>query len=291
SYITRNSLNVNFGSGASGDATHTQGRSAGTGTVQMNTGSDDNLVNQSLLTTVKYTHRGDVWRIDAGGSFNHANYQTENLENGHVATIDARITNLVVRGEGIGENGATIPTSHSATDRSGNPVDLYDGGNYTLNSIRAGSPDYNTYRSMGNIDLTREFYGNIPVTLKSGLAVDRLERQRYTVDRTWNFRPNGSSAAAARLAGNFDLFDEDYNATAQTFYGQPVRWISKEKVYDLFTEHPDWFEEDAVRTYNNSANNRLRLVETVSAAYLRADVRLLENRLWIVAGARYEHTS
>ncbi len=37
-------------------------------------------------------------------------------------------------------------------------------------------------------------------------------------------------------------------------------------------------------------NNSREFTETVSAAYLRGDIRLFENRLWIVAGVRYERT-
>lgn len=55
-------------------------------------------------------------------------------------------------------------------------------------------------------------------------------------------------------------------------------------------EHPEYFTELGTNT-QNKINNTYRVKEYVSAVYVRADFRLMENRLNVVTGARYERTS
>ena len=291
SYITRNVLTVNFGTGATGGETFTQGAATGVGTVTMNSGSDDELVNTSKLFTAKYTHRGDTWHLDAFGSFSHAEFAQENLRNGHFATVGATIPNLVLRGEGIGEGGATIPRRYSAATRTGAAVDILNGANYTVNTFGANDPDYDTYRGTGTLDATREFRAPLPWKLKAGFAVDRLERYRVQRAYSWAFRPNGLSTPAALLAGGYDLFDQEFNRETQPVFGARGNWISKYKAFQLYQQHPDWFVFDEANYYQNYATNLMRLVETVSAGYVRTDVRLLDNRLHLIAGVRYENTT
>jgi TonB-dependent receptor len=61
-------------------------------------------------------------------------------------------------------------------------------------------------------------------------------------------------------------------------------------VYRLFKEHPDYFQLNEATAYTSGVNGSKLLDETISAAYLRGDVKLLGNRLRLTAGARYERT-
>ena len=88
-----------------------------------------------------------------------------------------------------------------------------------------------------------------------------------------------------------EYIDEAYNAEAPSIYGQPMRWISMTKLYQLSQQRPDWFVLDEPLAHQNFVTNSRRLIETISAAYLRADVRLFQNRLWLVAGVRFEKTN
>ncbi|MES2696415.1 MAG: TonB-dependent receptor, partial [Verrucomicrobiota bacterium] len=72
--------------------------------------------------------------------------------------------------------------------------------------------------------------------------------------------------------------------------GQPMRWISVTKLYQLFQSQPGLFVLDEALAHQNSVTTSRRLNETISAAYLRSDVRLFKNRLWLVGGVRFEKT-
>lgn len=290
-YITRSVLTMNYGAGATGDRNHTQGAANGVGTATMNgSGTNVDNVTDTRLYTLKYKHRGDVWRFDFAGSFSGSESDKPDIDNGHFNTTPASIANLVIRGEGIPGSGGVIPTTYTALDRSGRPVDLYDGGNYSINSGNTAQRDINAHSLTARADLARDFNGRLPFTLKIGAALDRADKDEVGFLETWNFRPNGATDATSRLARNFDVFDEAFNADSPDVFGRKVRWISNPKLFQLFKQRPEWFVSDPAQVHQDRVNNSREFTEIVSAGYLRADTRLIDKRLWLVAGVRYERT-
>jgi TonB-dependent receptor len=290
-YTTRSVLAFNYGAGATGDARHTQGAATGVGTATMN-GSGDNRdrLTENKSYTLKYRHRGDVWRIDLAGSYSSSNSDNPDIDEGFFRTIPATISNLVIRGDDIPSSGGIIPTRYSATSRTGQPVDLYDGANYAIVSGDSAQHDLNSQRFTTRADLARHFNLGLPFSVKVGAAIDTMKRDQRSFPRLWNFRPNGATDVASRLAGRFDVFDEAFIAGSPTVYSRRVRWISPSKLYDLFTQQPSWFVEDLAVSHQGYVTNSREFTETISAGYIRGDARLLDHRLWVVAGARYERT-
>jgi TonB-dependent receptor len=290
SYITRSNLVVNYGTGATGGQTFTQGAATGVGTVTQSDGANQDILTQTTQLTLKYRHRTDAWRVEASADWSLAESQQQDIERGHFNTAPSSIANLVLRGDGIPASSGIIPTRYTALSRTGAPVDIFDGGNYSITSGNSLGNDYNAEKTAGRLDFTRDFAGQIPVALKTGVRADRMVSDNRRFLKTWNFRPNGASDVTSRLAGGYDVFDAEYNRDAPTIYGQPMRWISTAKLYQLYQQRPDGFALDEPLAYQNLVANSRRLIETISAAYLRADVRLFHNRLWVVAGVRLEKT-
>ncbi len=290
SYITRSIFTAAYGAGATGDASFSQGAATGVGSVSQGGGNNQDILTQTTQVGLRYRHRGETWRVDASLNGSLAESQWKDIDKGHFNTTPASIANLVLRGDGIPSSSGIIPTRYSAVSRTGAPVDIFDGGNYAITSGNSLQNDYNAEKMAGRLDLTREFAWQVPVTVKSGLFVDRMERDNRRFLKTWNFRPNGLADVAARTAGAYDVFDTAYNAEAPTIYGRPMRWISPVKLYQLFQAQPGWFVLDESLEHQNLVTNSRRLIETISAAYVRGDVRLFKNRLWLVTGVRFEKT-
>ena len=290
SYITRSIFSALYGTGATGNSTFTQGAATGVGSVAQGEGANQDILTATTQAGLKYRHRADAWRLDASVNWSLAEAEWLDIDRGHFNTTPATIANLVVRGDAIPSSSGIIPTRYTAVSRTGTPVNIFDGGNYSLASGNSVQNDYGADKFAGRVDFTREFSWKIPVSLKAGLFVDRMERDNRRFLRTWNFRPNGATDATSRLAGSFDVFDEAYNRDAPTLYGQPMRWISPVKVYQLLQTRPELFVLDEPLAHQNRVTNSRRLIETISATYLRADVRLFSNRLWVVAGVRFEKT-
>jgi iron complex outermembrane receptor protein len=289
--ITRSVLAFAYGAGATGSDTYTQGAATGVGTVTMNgSGENVDILTQNKLYNLKYRHRGETWRIDASSYYSTSGSNRADIDAGFFNLTPATISNVILRGDNIPSSGGIIPTLYSATTRTGQAVDVYDGANYSITSGNTNQPDFNSQRYNLRADLARDFQGRIPVTLKVGGLVDTLQSDQRRYAKTWNFRPNGATDATARLAGNFDVFDEAFNADAPTVFGRKVRWISGKKLYELYQKNPAWFVADEAQVWQDYVNNSRALTERVSAAYLRADLRLLHNRLWLVGGVRFERT-
>lgn len=285
--VPRDQLVINFGTGATGNATQTQGAANGVGTATMGGGSNQKTTNHNRIASLRYVFRHEDWELSANVARSTYSLRAQDMENGHFNNVSSTISNLVIRGEGIGVDGSAIPTIFTARDRAGQTVNIYDGAAYTINSATSNKRDTENETLQARVDLKREFDD---FSLQLGAMLNQQDRDHRARSRTFTFRPNGSTNAADRLAGRFDVFDPVYNAATQSVNGVQANWISVAKAYELFQQNPDWWVENLATSHTNVVNNSTRLVEEISAFYLRADYRALANKLWLVAGVRYEGT-
>ncbi|MES2691964.1 MAG: TonB-dependent receptor [Verrucomicrobiota bacterium] len=290
-YITRSVLRFEYGAGATGGPDFVQGANTGVGLIRMNgDGENIDIVTQTKHYTIKHRHRGSVWNIDGSAYYSTSASDRDDLQEGMFNAPLARIIEVTIRGDDIPSSGGITPTRYSVRNRAGQEVNFLDGANYAIDSVNSQRADYNTQNFGGRLDFGRDFQGKIPLTFKVGAAVDSMVRDQRRFIRVWNFRPNGATTVVGRRAGLFDVFDEGLDADADTFYGQHVRWINNRKLFALYQAQPTWFVEDPATSYQSEVADSRKFKETVSAGYFRVDSRLLNNRLWLVAGVRYERT-
>lgn len=288
--IMRLSYAATYGAGASGDSTFTQGAATAVGSVAQGAGTNQETGADTTHLTLKYTHRGDAWKLEGLGALSRSQSFLDDIDNGHFNAATSSITGLVLRGEGIGEDDAHIPVRYTATNAARTPVDIFGGTNFVLGNPSSNQNKVTTQKRTAKADLTRNFLGPLPFVLKTGLYVDQQVRDQRSFAQTWVFTPNGLTTNAAKLASNFDVFDSAFNATAPTIFGNKVNWISLPKYYGLMQAHPDWFVRNEATYLQTLTANSRKLGETISAAYVRGDVRLLNNRLLVVGGIRFEQT-
>lgn len=291
-YITRSVLAFTYGTGATGGPDFVQGAATGVGNIVMNgSGENVDIVTGTKHYTLRHRHRGGLWSIDASGFYSTSSTDRDDVAEGMFNLTPASLIEVTIRGDGIPTSGGAIPTRYSVRNRAGQDVNFLDGANYSITSGTTNQADFNTQQYGGRLDFGRDFKtGVAPITLKFGAALDSMVRDQRRNQVTYDFRPNGATTVVARRAGLFDVFDEGFIADADTFYGQRVRWISNQKLYQLFQQQPTWFVEDPALTHQNNVNNSRKFKEAVSAGYFRTDTRLFKNRLWLVAGVRYERT-
>jgi len=290
---TRSNLNVAFGAGASGSPTFTQGAATGVGSVSQGANWRVDLLDTSQFN-VKYRHQEATWRLDAAAAWSESVGVQEDIVRGFFANSTATIANLVIRGDDIptSRSEGISPRQITARDRQGNPVDIFAGENYSLSLGNSNAFKRKGTIKHGRIDLTREFDGRVPVTLKTGAAVNQDQRDARTFAQSWNFLPNGASDVTSRLAGRFPVFDESFLANPPNFQHLPVpyRSVSHKKFYELYQQRPEWFVLDQPLQHQSMVNGSREYTETISAGYLRADVRFFSRRLWVATGARFEQT-
>jgi len=288
--IMRLSYVATYGAGATGNSTFTQGAANAVGTVAQGAGTNQETGADTTHLVLKYSHRGDTWRIEALGALSRSQSFLDDIDNGHFNAATSSITGLVLRGEGTGENDAHIPVRYSAVTGARVPVDIFGRDNFVLGNPTSNQNKVLTQKRTAKFDVTRSFLGPLPFSMKTGAYVDQQVRDQRSFAQTWTFTPNGLTTNAAKLASNFDVFDSAFIATAPTIFGNKVNWISLPKYYDLMKAHPDWFVRNEATYVQAVTTNSRKLAETVSAAYLRGDLRLFNNRLLAVGGVRFEQT-
>jgi TonB-dependent receptor len=288
--ITRqNQFTANFGAGATGGETATQGAATGVGTLTQGAGANPNQYRRLLNGRVSHAYAGDRWKFDWSAAYSEARRLFSDVDEGMFYSASSTLSNLLLSADGLeGISTMTLPRLTART-RAGATVDPYDIRQYTLNSATSGRMYFQNQAGNVAANAARTFATALPLTLKAGVSVATTKRDNWTESMTWNFRPPAS--AGGQLVGAHDLIAEGYAARREFNGGVRIAWVSATKLYDLYRRNPDWFQLNEAGAYTNRASASRRLEETISAAYLRSDLRAFENRLWLVAGVRLEHTA
>jgi len=274
---------VNAGYDAIGNADYTSSRGA-TGSFEMGTLNPSNFdaTTDTSMRSLKYQHRGPVWNFDAQASYSAADRERSSLGKGYFNGVLASVLAANIRGDGIGKGASIGPETYTITRANGTPVDPYNANNYTLGTANEEYALYQTDLTAGRLNVSRAIGRNL--TLKAGGAFNRLDKDDTRPVRNYTFVGRGSGQTAVSL---YDLVDESIDVKVN---GNPVRWVSPVKAYDLFVAHPEYFTLNSTHITNRAQNSR-RMLEDILAGYFRFDLRLLAGRLNLIGGARYERTA
>ncbi len=293
-YLRQNSLTATYGAGSTNTRDTVQGAATGVGTVAQAFGWNNQYKPMQFITA-NFHHDDKAWKIAGLISYSKAGISLFDTEDGFFANAGTtNIPNLILRSEGIDAE----PAQHqkvatlTATSRTGSPVDVYNGDLYSIGTVTSNNRWYHDRLGKAALDVTRNFEGAFSSSIKAGVSVDQRKQDVTSKPLTWTFTPPGG--AAGKIAGNHNVIDSNYASDDQFTdvrgRGVRVRFISLRKLYDLYKVHPDWFVLNDVTAYTGEVNADTKITETVSAGYIRGDLRLLQNRLWLVGGVRFEKT-
>jgi TonB-dependent receptor len=285
-------LQATYGAGATGNDSFTQGAATAVGTMAQ-TNSWQKIGNNTVHSSFKFTHLGDVWKIEGLTSYSVARFKyVPGDQAGYFGSTSITIPNLVLRGEGRsgpGDRAADLaPAVVTARDRSGNLVSIYDGNLYSINSATVDNQGSLTHKAQFRMDIGRDLPTSFPLRLKTGGATVLEYQKIYTRTLSYNFRPTAS--VADRQARNYDLINTEYSNSQDPLLGGQVQWVGPARLFDLFRARPDYFVLNETNAYQTNVLNSKKFTETISAGYVRLESRLLKNRLWLVGGVRYERT-
>lgn len=282
-------LTTALGTGATGDATVSRSQGARATATMTNSGAD--RYDRSTHGSLKFRHTGRIWRINSNAFYSYSTSKGRAVDKGKFSGLNANITNLDMRLEGVGSGQSPFNTTIVARNAAGAPVDVYDSRNYTLNNVTSTQRDATGIKSGLNVDLERSLDLGVPVQLMSGYALRRSDYDQRSPNRTWTFLgPDGVAASADNRVGLYDIQNRSYSKIDQHFGTPKTQWIDPYKLWNLYTANPGWFREETVTNYTTAVTQRRELRETIHAGYIRADVRLFDNRLLAVGGVRYEQT-
>jgi len=293
SNVRQNQVTSTFGAGAVGGPTSVQGAATGVGTVVM----DPIWNNQSKtmdLFTINHRFTGARWKAEGSLSYSKLSTTFTDVSDGFFTrAASTSITNLILGNNRIEAVTDRLTPIVTATSRTGAPVDIHDARNYTLTSVSSAEQDLHNQGRRAAINVSRELDLPFALTLKAGALFNHTRNETVAGGKTWTFTPPGG--AAARLIGNFNFVADAFSArnhfkdTAGN--DVPVSWLSLAKIKDVYDEHPQWFVFNESGAYIAAVNATKTIQETITAGYMRADFKFLENRLWVVGGVRFERTA
>jgi iron complex outermembrane recepter protein len=292
-FVRQNRLIATFGAGSTGGPTFAQGAATAVGNVA-NSPTGNNQYKDLNLLTLTYRFNGAVWRIDGNLSRSVAGTKFTDMEDRFFNNVTTRVSNIALRDEGINQVvHARRVGAWTATDRTGAPVSVYDSSDFNLVSTSSAAQDITDEVRRAGFNLARDFDVRVPVTVKVGGVVNQRLNHTIAGSKSWTFAPPGG--AAALLVRNYDIIADRFSAQSHftDANNRPVQanWISMAKTYELYAAHPTWFVLNEPAAYMSAVNLTKTIEETIQAGYFRTDVKVLNNRLWFVAGARYERTT
>ena len=159
-------------------------------TAQLNT--------KTAQLNLSYGYRGGPWRVDALASTARSRTNKRDLDQGFFNRVDLDVAGLIVRGDGIyqGMPGVGLPRTVNATDRTGRPIDIFDGGEYSLSRVVSRQSDGLDGKLNARADVSREF-GPL-FTAKTGVALNVMDRDYRETFKRIDFRPTATAAEIGR---------------------------------------------------------------------------------------------
>ena len=276
-----------YGTLASFGPDFSQGSAAANGSVTQNV-QHYNQIRQTVSGRLGYQFTGDTWRASVNVGLSRAQFNTRTLEDGIFRTLQAQLTGLVIRADNIRGMHEQVPPTITARNAAGAAVDTSNIGLYTLTQATGGTIPLKSKQQSLKADLARDLRLVVPVTFKTGLAYDRVERDIR--NQTWTYTINPPASAGGRLVGNYDLVDPLFSSRWTFKDGSKVQWLESRKAFQLFRSHPEYFQLNEAAAHTSGVTGSKLLEEAISAAFVRADVKFFQNRLWLAGGVRYERT-
>lgn len=281
----------NVGANPTGDATFVQGASTAVGSVAQNL-SGNQQYRALSVGSLKYKYDGPVWKIDAFVSMSDGGSDFRDMEDGFFGSLASNRTSLLIHADGLDRLVDRGLLDLTVRTRAGALIDPYDGTDFSINSVTSPAQRAENTSISHGVNVSRDMDWAIPTRFKLGYFAEKMERDNRSGTLTYTFTPPGGTAG--RIANLYDVFNDPFSK------GQPLtepggraiyaRYMSLAKLYDLYLANPSWFVLNEMTAHVNRVNGSSELEETVTALYGRIDSRFIDNKLWLVAGVRWERT-
>lgn len=242
-------------------------------------------------SSVKYRHSGPQWKLDGGGFYSRSTNTYRDIDFGFFNTALVRLRNITLRYDDMHPE-RQAPRTVTAITPAGAPVDVYSIEPYMLQTADSNQRSSVDMRAGAHANARRDFDFRVPVQLRVGAEVRRQDRDIRQFNPVWTFiGPDQVANTADDLASRYDVINDGYSTANVPFDFPHIQRVSPYKLWRIYQSHPEYFRLDEAGFINTSTNASRKLTETISSGYVRGDVRLLDNRLLLVGGARYERTT
>ncbi len=171
-------------------------------------------------------------------------------------------------------------------NNSNQEVDLFDYRNYRLTTARQDLRKNWAHSKSGSLDLRRRMdVFRFPTSLQVGGSHRVQDADSKFYSGTWNY---------TGTAPNIEPFLYQVFVNQDFGFGfRNIPAVSPKRAWEVWRANPSSFTQtaaQAVAMETTRRNNSEYAEEAVSAGYLQAEMRLLNNRLNVLTGVRFEQT-
>jgi TonB-dependent receptor len=256
-------------------------------------GSFRDKLGDTKVVNLKYSYNGRDWSIDAGLHGTKSKTWYRDLARGQWSAFSTQLQNVsTVRVDNI-----DFPAFNwVARDAAGNNIDYNNLANYRVTTTRAQPADGKAKMKGAFVDVKRDIAAvSFPLSIKAGLAVREEDRdnRRYQEDYTF-LGADGVANTADDAALPF--LDASYVGVDPHWGAAPIQWGSPYVLANLYRTNPGYFRQGTgtaqtgVQAESFRILNSQKITETISSAYVMAEAKLLDSRLLVVTGVRFEKT-
>ncbi len=242
---------------------------------------------------LRYSYTGELWKAEAGLHGAKSKTWYRELARGHFSNVGTQMPGVaIVRVDNIDFPNHTW----AVRDSAGAALNPYVLSSFRLNTAQNSPVDGKAKMKGAFLDLSRPYQaGRLPFNLQVGAAVREEERDNRRYTEQWTFL--GADGVANTADDSAAPFLNTNYVGVDPYWGEPpIQWVDPYKLADRFRTNPEQFRlgtgtnQTGVQAETNRINNSERITERISAAYVRFDGKLFDNRLHWVTGVRFEKT-
>lgn len=258
----------------------------GRGSVTLGSATSTHIITDATAGDVRYRYDNGTWKVTLSADKSRAEGGYHDISKGHFRQMGISLRNparLVFQGIN-----PTRPATLQIFDNNNQPVDLYDIRNYQLNTVN--STPRNTLEDFdaGTVDIGRTIpFLPFPASWQIGAQQRTQTRDIRRQNENWTYNGiNGDRSPAPFLT---PVYFGQYN-----YYGfRGVPEVSPIKAWDAYQANLALFTKTAAQLVTEETfriNNSLYFKEGVRAGYAQTEFSLLQSRLKVLTGVRYEQT-
>ena len=256
---------------------------------------------RTITPSLRWLHDGPLYKSDAGFAYGHSRIDYQDIDTGFFNGMTVQRNNVKID---FDEIFYLRPNKITVTDPDGRIVDPSKLDSYSL--VSANSIRQRTY------DATRQAYYNLrrdfmvretPVTLKVGADVRTKMRDLSgpgnTAPETYTYvgpdsRASTTPTTQAGLINDdsaLRFLDVPYSERRPDFGLPQQQHVDNNKLWAGYQANPAHWTRNANNDHTGRTNFSKHAEETISAAFLRGDITLLNHRLRVTGGLRAEQTN
>lgn len=252
------------------------------------------LVTPGDARSVNGTFRFDngTWRIDGGLDLSESTSDRNAARENTFQTIRTQLVqqpNVRVNFENIGIKDPGLPGTVRAFDNNDQEIDLLNPANYRILTGQLSDEEVLDRRKAARVNIRRTLdLFAFPLAVQTGATQAINLRDRFSYAWTYTYNGMGGDLSIKPFLSEIHA---DYKSA---HFGSVIPVVDQGRAYAAWLANPGLFTmtpAQAVAREASRINSSWVLEETLQTYYGQLEMSLMQNRLRILGGVRYEKTS